>query len=292
MAEVQARVHAPGPSPRRTSRTGQILLVVVLSIYALIVLFPLLIVLVPTFQTVQESSQGILTPPSQLNFQNYARAWERSNFPRALGNSVLITGGTLIISIAFGGLAAFPMGIRGNRRVYRIGFFFFLVGLMLPFQSVMIPLYVMMTTQLRLTNTYIGVILVYAAMTLPLTIFFYSQFIKTIPRELEEASLMDGCGYFRMYWQVFFPLLRPITAAIVIQNLIFLWNDLLVPLILISDDALKPIMPSVYVFFGTYYNRWNEAFSVLVLAAIPFIVLFLLLQKQFIRGLSQGAVKG
>lgn len=265
---------------------------ILLVVYCLVILFPLLIVLVPTFQTVQESSQGILTMPSRLNLENYVNAWRRSRFGRALMNSVLITGTTIAATLTIGGLAAFPIGIRGKRLIHKVAFFFFILGMMLPFQSIMIPLYVMMTTQLKLTDTYIGVILVYTAMTLPLTIFFYSQFIRTVPSELEEASRMDGCSFFRMYWQVYFPLLTPVTAAIVIQNLIFLWNDLLVPLVMISDNSIKPIMPAVYVFFGTYYNRWNEAFAVLVIAAIPFIVLFLLMQRQFVRGLSRGAIKG
>ena len=156
----------------------------------------------------------------------------------------------------------------------------------------MIPLYVLMGRTLKLTNTYIGTILVYVAMTLPITIFFYSQFIKRIPREMEEAAVIDGCGYFRMFFTIFFPLLKPITSAVIIQNMIFLWNDLLVPLILIDKTQMKPIMPKVYMFFGQYYNQWNLAFSVLVLGAIPFLFLFLVLQENFIKGLSAGAVKG
>jgi raffinose/stachyose/melibiose transport system permease protein len=209
-----------------------------------------------------------------------------------LRNSVVLTGCTIVINILIGSIAAFPMAIRERNRVFKSAFYIFLVGLMLPFQAIMIPLYVLMGRVLRLTNTFTGTILVYVAMTLPITVFFFSQFIKTIPKEMEEASVMDGCGYLRMFYQIFFPLLKPITSAVVIQNMIFLWNDLLIPLIMIDKTALKPIMPRVYMFFGQYYNQWNLAFSVLVLAAIPFLLLFLLLQEQFIKGLSSGAVKG
>lgn len=273
-------------------RINKTILYIVLGIYALLIMFPMLVVLVPTFQTVQESSRGILTKPSSFNFNNYKKAWEQSKFHVALGNSILITGVTLVINIVLGSIAAFPLAIRSENKFFKTIFYVFLIGLMLPFQAVMIPLYVMMSKYLRLVDTYTGTILVYVAMTLPITVFFFSQFIKTIPKELEEAAVLDGSGYLRMFYVIFFPLLKPITAAVVIQNMIFLWNDLLVPLILIYKTSMKPIMPRVYVFFGQYYNQWNLAFSVLVLGAIPFLLLFLLLQEQFIKGLSSGAVKG
>jgi raffinose/stachyose/melibiose transport system permease protein len=268
------------------------ILYVVVVAYAAIILFPMLIVLVPTFQTVQESSQGILKFPKVLRFNNYVAAWNQSGFLRALKNSVIITATTIVINVMIGSLAAFPMAIREKKRVFRVSFYLFLIGLMLPFQAIMIPLYVLMGRVLKLTNTYIGTILVYVAMTLPITVFFFSQFIKTVPKEMEEASLIDGCGYLRMFYVIFFPLLTPITSAVIIQNMIFLWNDLLIPLIMIDKTALKPIMPRTYMFFGQYYNKWNLAFSVLVLAAIPFLILFLALQERFIKGLSSGAVKG
>jgi len=279
-------------SKRRKMNALRIARFALIALYAALILFPLLVVLVPTFQTVQESSQGILTLPKQLSFNNYAEAWKQSGFLRALKNSLIITGATIILNILIGSLAAFPMAIRESRPLFRFAFYLFLVGLMLPFQAIMIPLYVMMGRVLKLTNTYIGTILVYVAMTLPITVFFFSQFIKTIPKEMEEASVIDGCGYLRMFSVIFFPLLKPITSAVIIQNMIFLWNDLLIPLIMIDKTPLKPIMPRVYMFFGQYYNKWNLAFSVLVLAAIPFLLLFLLLQEQFIKGLSSGAVKG
>lgn len=278
--------------PARDSRRWKAVLYTVLVLYAILILFPLLIVIIPTFQTVQESSRGVLGIPSHFNFQNYVDAWNQSHFLRALRNSLIITGITLVLNILLGSVAAFPIAIRPDRAVFKVSYYVFIVGLMLPFQAVMIPLYVLMGRSLKLTNTFPGTILVYLAMTMPLTVFFFSQFIKTVPREMEEASILDGCGYLRMFFQIFFPLLRPITAAIVIQNMIFLWNDLLVPLLLIDNDILKPIMPMVYVFFGTYYNKWNLAFSVLVLGALPFLLLYLALQEQFIKGLSSGAVKG
>jgi raffinose/stachyose/melibiose transport system permease protein len=270
----------------------KVLLYAVLVLYGILILFPLLIVVIPTFQTVQESSRGILSIPSHFNLHNYVDAWNQSHFTRALRNTLIIVGLTLVLNILLGSLAAFPIAIRSHRPVFKASYYVFIVGLMLPFQAVMIPLYVLMGRTLKLTNTFPGVILVYLAMTMPLTVFFFSQFIKTVPREMEEASILDGCGYLRMFFKIFFPLLRPITAAIIIQNMIFLWNDLLVPLLLIDNDILKPIMPMVYIFFGTYYNKWNLAFSVLVLGALPFLLLFLALQEQFIKGLSSGAVKG
>ena len=279
-------------SARKRQRMYNVIRIIVLCFITFSLLFPVLIAIMPTFQTVQEASRGVFYWPSNWNFDNYREAWALSNFPRSFKNSLIISGGTATITIILGGLAAFPMGIRGNRKVFRISFFVFIIGMMLPFQSIMIPLHVMMSRWLGLTNTYVGPIAVYVSMTLPLTVFFYSQFIRSMSRELEEAAVVDGCGYLKMYWKIFFPLLKPVTSAILIQNMLFLWNDLLVPLILINRPQLQPIMPMVFQFFGTYSNRWNLAFSVLMMAAIPFLLVFLALQKHFIHGMSVGAVKG
>jgi len=275
-----------------TKRRNAILRYTVLTIYAVLIIIPILVMIFPTFQTQREASQGIFTMPSSWNFNNYIEAWKQSEFHVALMNSVIITVSSICINIFIGSLAAFPIGLRRQSRTMRRTFYLFLLGLMLPFQSIMIPLYIMMSRHLHLTNTRIGCIIVYVAMTLPLTVFFYSQFISSVPKEMEEAAVVDGCGYFRMFWQIYFPLLRPTTAALIIQHMLLVWNDLLVPLVLIDDTAVKPIMARVYMFFGSYYSQWNLAFSVLVLGSLPLLALFLALQKHFIQGMSAGAVKG
>lgn len=271
---------------------SKIILYIFLTVYSFLIIVPMMVAVIPTFQTAQESSRGIFTMPSHFSFDNYKQAWVSSNFPVAFRNSVIISFGTILLNIFLGSLAAFPIGIRRkNKHLQRI-FVVFLVGLMLPFQSVMIPLYTLMGHTLKLSDTYIGIILVYLAMTLPLTVFFYSQFIASIPKEMEEAAVLDGCGYFYMLWKIYFPLLKPVTAAIVIEHILFLWNDLLVPLVLIDSPQKKPLMPTVYMFFGSYSSQYNLAFSVLVLGALPLLLLFIIMQKQFISGMSQGAVKG
>ena len=162
---------------------------------------------------------------------------------------------------------------------------------MIPFQLSMIPLYRMLK-MLHLINTHFGVILIYIALTIPFSIFLYVGFLKGIPKELEESALIDGCGPFRTFAKIVFPLMKPVTASIVITNSLTVWNDFLVPLLYLQARENRTIPVAIFNFTGQYNNNWAMIFAAIVLSALPLVVAFLFLQKHFIKGIVGGAVKG
>lgn len=165
------------------------------------------------------------------------------------------------------------------------------VGLMIPLFVGLTPLYLLLR-DLNLLDTYTGLILAYTALNLPLGIFFYSSFLKSVPLELEEAATLDGCSTWQIYWYVILPLLRPITGTLAMFVTLHVWNDLVYPLLFISDSEKFPITVSVFRFIGTQDIDPTKLFPAAVMATLPLLVMFFLLQKRIVAGITAGAVKG
>jgi raffinose/stachyose/melibiose transport system permease protein len=155
----------------------------------------------------------------------------------------------------------------------------------------MIPLYKIVLT-LRIKNSLIGFGTVYSGLGVSMAIFLYHGFVKGIPMELEEAGIIDGCNDFKVYTHIVFPLLKPISMTICITNLLWIWNDFLLPLIVISDNKKYTLLLSTNTLFGQYSSDWTAILSALILAAIPVVLFYSLFQKQILKGLSDGALKG
>jgi len=261
-----------------------------LVIWSAIVITPLIIVV---FGALKPSSEFLMNPigwPDQVTFKNFANAWKEATLGLAFINSLIVTGITILGLVVFGSAGAYPL----SRRVSPLSnllFIFFISGIMLPFQLAMIPLYQLMNG-LNLTNTHIGVILIYMASTLPFVIFLYTGFLKGIPRELEEAATIDGCGPIRTFVSIIFPLLKPVTATVIITNSLTVWNDFLTPLLFLQEKAFRTIPVAIFTFTGQYNNDWSLIFSSIAISSLPLIIVFLLLQKHFIKGIAGGAVKG
>ncbi len=255
-----------------------------------VVVVPLYILLTVALKSPKELTTNLFGLPQQPLWGNFVKAFQRSNFGQALFSSVLVTASAVAALVLLGASAAYPLARRiahGFRGVY----LFFLAGIMVPFQLAMLPLYKLMLA-LNLINTHLGVICIYTATSLPLTIFLYVGFIKGINHELEEAALIDGCGKLKMFWLIIFPLLSPVTATVIIVNSIFIWNDLLVALLFLQKREARTIPIATFSFIGQYNNDWTAIFSSVVLSILPMLIVFLLLQRYFIKGLSSGAVKG
>jgi raffinose/stachyose/melibiose transport system permease protein len=203
---------------------------------------------------------------------------------------VLITSCTLLGLIVCGAMAAYPLArFTGpwSQRTY----LYFVAGLIVPIQLGLFPLYKEMH-DLELINTYHGVILLYIAINLPFVIFLYTGFIKTVPRELEEAALLDGAGPMQTFWMIVFPLLRPVTATVAITSTLSIWNDFFIPLIFLQRDGMQTLPLAIYNFVGQFNNNWSLIFASVIISSLPLIVLFLILQRYFIKGIAAGAVRG
>ncbi len=269
---------------------SKILFYTLLSAITIFFLFPIYIIFISSIKSQMEIFSSPFSLPTQFQFGNYIRAWEKMKFEVALGNSVFITACSIIGLIFFGSMAAYVCARNGTKLVNVI-FAIFISCIVVPFHTAMTPLVKFMSA-LKLYDSYFSVIMVYIAINLAFTVFLYTGFIKGISLELEEAAIVDGCTRFGIFWRIVFPLLTPITATVAILNSLNVWNDFLIPLLLISSPAKRNIPNALFAFQGQYNNKWDMAFAALILSIIPIVIFYLLLQKKIIKGITQGSVKG
>lgn len=256
-----------------------------------IMLLPIYYLVVTTFKTPAEATMSPLGLPKSLSFANYAQAFEAMNYVRALKNNVIITGFALVFLIIVSSMAAYVIA-RSKHRLVRWMFAIFMVGLIIPFQIAIVPLYKIITG-LSLMNTLTGVILIDVfCINLPLSIFLFKGFIGTVPIELEEAAAIDGYGTFRTFWHIIFPLLKPIVATVAILDALAIWNDFMTPLLFLQDPNKAVLLQEVYKNVGPFSTNWTSFFPMLVLATLPLVVFYLIMQKNIIEGVVAGSVKG
>lgn len=257
---------------------------------AAVIFFPIYFMISISMKTTNEYFRSPMGLPERLYLDNYITAWRIIRFPFALWNSTFVTAVSLVLVILLGALAAFPLSRIRNRLSLAI-YLLFVSGIMLPFQSGMVPLITLLKS-LKLMNTFSGLICVYVATNLAFVVFLYVSFIKSIPRELDESAIIDGCPKFKLFWRIIFPLMKPVTATVIIVTSLGIWNDFLTSFLIIHDQVKRTIPSNAFIFFNKYSTNWGYGFAVLVLAMIPLVALFLALQKHFINGIASGAVKG
>lgn len=253
-------------------------------------LFPLLMALINSFKTNGELLTNVMALPTSLHFENYKRTIEKMHYLRSFGNTVLLAALSVTMMIFFSALAGWRL-CRTKTRLSAIIFSLFVFSMLIPFSSIMIPLYKVILT-LKIKNSLIGLSFVFAGMGVSMAIFLYHGFVKGIPVELEEAAAIDGGSKMKIFFSVVLPLLKPITATICITNVLWVWNDFLLPLIVISDNKKYTLLLSTNTLFGQYSSDWTAILSALILAAIPVILFYAVFQKQILKGIADGAVKG
>jgi hypothetical protein len=275
---------------KRRRKLGGALVHLLLIIGALFWLAPLLLALMNSFKTNGELLTNVLSLPQSLSFENYARTLDKMHYFRSLGNTVLLSGVSVTLIILFSSLAGWKL-CRTKTRLSKFIFGLFVFSMLIPFSSIMIPIYRVILA-LKLKNSLLGLSLVYAGLGVSMAVFLYHGFVKGIPQELEEAAEMDGCGQLQVFRYMVFPLLKPITATVCITNVLWVWNDFLLPLIVISDNKKYTLLLSTNTLFGQYSSDWTAILSALIIAALPVIVFYAFFQKQILRGISEGALKG
>ncbi|WP_138752570.1 carbohydrate ABC transporter permease [Paenibacillus sinopodophylli] len=230
---------------------------------------------------------------SQISFESYRTAFERMHFPQALMNSIILTGISVIFVVLLAAMAAYPMA-RLKTKWSKFLYLFFLSGLVVPSQMVLIPI-VQMINSLHIPTSQYTPILMFITCSLPFSTFLYTGFIRSgVPEEVEEAAHIDGAGLFRRFWLVVFPLLIPVTVSVIITQGVWIWNDYFFNMIFISRAADSPLPLAMLGFLGDQQNptQWNVLFAACFLCALPLLVAFLFLQKYFVGGMTVGAVKG
>ncbi|WP_018750331.1 carbohydrate ABC transporter permease [Paenibacillus sanguinis] len=260
----------------------------ILAIALIIVLVPMGVMITVSLQT--SSSVNPLALPRDPQWSNYVEALRTGNLLPYFSNSILVLVITTAVAIAIAVLAAYGLH-HGRRYKSDVLSTFFLMGMILPAFSGTIPAFLVLR-EIHLLNTHIGLSLIQIASGLALPIFLYVNFFKTVPREIEEAAVVDGCGPWRTFIRIIFPLTLPITATTVIVVAINSWNDFFNPLIYLSSPEMRTLPVGLMAFKSQYNTNWPQMFAGATLVALPIIILYMFVQRFIIKGMVGGAVKG
>lgn len=275
---------------RKKRRIQSILVYTTLILLLLFWLFPILMALMNSFKSNKELLTNVMALPTTLKLDNYFRTFEKMHYLRSFLNTLLLTTLGVGMMIVFSAMAGWRL-CRTKTRLSQIIFALFVFSMLIPFSSIMIPLYKIILI-FHIKNSLIGLSFVYAGFGVSMAIFLYHGFIKGIPFELEEAAAIDGCNKITIFYKIILPMLKPVTVAISISNVLWVWNDFLLPLITLSDNKKYSLLLSTNILFGQYSSDWSAILSALILSAIPVIIFYGIFQRQILKGIGEGAVKG
>lgn len=258
-------------------------------ILALIFCLPLYILIATALKPSADIFSDPMSFPGHPDFGNFATAWndkQTGGLGNAMISSIIITVGSVLVLIVIGSLCAYVISRRPGRLSTTL-YVVFVLGIIIPFQLSVIPVYVLLR-KLDLVGTVLGMIVLWVGLLTPLTVFLYTGFVRALPRDYEEAARMDGARLLRTFALVVFPLLRPVTGSVAILTGLFIWNDFFASLIFLGGSSHQTLPVDVYSFVGDYVTQWNLVFATIIIALLPLLAFFLLAQKQLIRGFSSG----
>ncbi len=273
-------------APRRLA--GIALRYALLLCVSLLVLVPFIMMTLGSLKDGREAAEMTIRLPSTWHFENYVVIFERVRLVRALMNSVVITGFSVLITAFAGASAAFYLG-RVKTRLTGIVSNIFHLGLIAP---IAIVTTIRLLRTLGISGTYLGVILVFSAMNLPFAVFLISGLVQTIPRELDEAAILDGCSPLGLFARVVAPLLTPVIVTAEIIVFMAVWNSFMIPLYFLNHSAKWTMPLTVYGFFGQFLSDWHLVLADLVVTALPVLIVYIIAQRHVISGMAAGAVKG
>ncbi len=252
---------------------------------ALVVGFPVYVLVNLAVRRSSDTSSPI-APTTSPTVDNFTQAWQQGGLGGALVNSVLVTAGSVVIVLAVSALAAYPLA-RATARWSRWTFLLIMLGLVLPFQLAALPLYQTMR-DLGLLGTPWALILFYSGLQVPFTTFLYVGFLRALPRDFEDAALIDGCTPLRAFRYVVFPMLKPVTVTALVLNAVIVWNDFFTPLLYLSGSEQQTVPVAIAGFVGQYVSEWNLIFAALVISIVPILVVYFALQRSIINGFAGG----
>jgi len=260
-------------------------------VYAGLAVFlsPFLIVILNSLKKTQHFIENPVAWPDPARFSNYVDAFEKMNYLRGFANTLLITVLSVLAIILFSSMTGY-LFVRFDWKVNKVLFFVMLAAMTVPFQVIMIPL-VMIYGNLGLLDSKAILIFMYMGFGVPLGVFTFHGFIKGISYELEESSFIDGSSRIRTFFQIVFPLLRPVVVTLVVLDVLWVWNDYLLPSLVLLSPANRTLPLSTYAFFSTYSVDYGPLMAGLIMTIIPILVLYVILQDHVIKGISEGALK-
>ncbi|MBP5159812.1 MAG: carbohydrate ABC transporter permease [Lachnospiraceae bacterium] len=276
-------------------RTGRILLNILAIVLGLIHLFPVYIVIVNSFKNRAELYESALALPKEFTFEYYGNAMEKMNFLNSFKNSLIVTVVSIAIIVVLSSMTAWML-VRVRNKLSKVLFMVFIATMLIPFQTLMMPLmqelgFFRDALGIQMMDTIGGLIYANVGFGASMAVFLYHGFIKSVPVSLEEAATIDGCNKFKTFWRIVFPILKPTTMTVIILDVIWIWNDYLLPSLILSSKANRTIPLSTASFFGQFTIQWNMSMAGLTLTIIPVIIFYLSAQKYIVKGVAAGAVK-
>ena len=291
---VEAKVKSADEIKNDKGGKSSIVMTILLVLGCVTILFPLYMTIIIAFKSPSEMTNdinGALSLPQSFSFDNFAEAMRVTDFWHSLGNSVIITAATIILSLVIHSMAGYSIGRNMNRKKgFKMIYFYIVSGMFVPFAILMMPL-VKQTANLGLDNM-AGVVILYTVFYMPMNVMLYSGYMKNVPMAMEEAADMDGASAWRTYWTIIFPMMKPMHATVAVLTALGTWNDVMTPLVIMSglDNVTLPLAQlNFQTQFGTNYNL---AFASYLLALLPIVIFYIICQKQIIGGVANGAVKG
>lgn len=268
--------------------------VTILLILGLItVIFPLYLTVVIAFKKPSEmtnSISGILSLPKSWSLENFAEAMQVTDFWHSLGNSILITVITVVISIILHSMIGYAIGRnKGKSKFYKFAYLYIVSGMFVPFAILMMPL-VKQTSQMGIANA-VGVVVCYVVFYMPMNVLLYSGYLTNIPIALEEAARVDGASTWKTYWSIIFPIMKPMHATVAVLTALGTWNDVMTPLVIMSGSGMNTLPLAQLTFQTQFGTNYNLAFASYLLALLPILIFYLICQKQILNGVVNGAVK-
>ena len=276
---------------KKRLKPAKLALQLVMLAVCLVYLLPIYIIFNYAFKTKKELYLGSpLALPSSLNFENYLKAFEKLSMQTTFINTLVYTVVSVVILAFLCGAAAWAIA-RCRHKFFKFCYIYFVVGILIPYQALFLPIYII-GYKLNLTNTRYGMIFMYIATGISFGIFLMNSFMSTVPLELEESSRIDGCSVYGTYFRIVLPLLSPAMATLVIMEAFQIWNDYLLASLYVSKKQLKTLTVAISSLFSAQTSDYTTAMAAIVCSVLPIAVLFIALQKYFIKGITVGAVKG
>lgn len=268
---------------------NKVIIFTVCALLFMLYVFPFILILINSFKTRLEVVADPLSLPQSFDFSNYIEAFQTMNYGSAVINSLIITTVSVIVIILFSSMLAYFL-VRYNWKINKIIFMALVASMIIPFQSVMIP-FVTIFGNIGLLNSRGMLIYFYLGFGISMATFMFHGFIKSIPIELEEAAIIDGANRFQVFFKVVLPMLKPTTATIAILDVLWVWNDFLLPSLVLVNDNVRTLPLSTFYFFGKYTANYNVAMAALVLVLLPVLIFYFVMQKRIIAGVVDGAIK-
>ena len=280
----------------RNSTGKKIIQNVLLMAFCILYLFPIYLILTNSFKSRSEMYESMVALPAKLTAKYYESALGKMNFAISIKNSLILTIISIAVLVILCSMTAW-MFVRSGNKLSNALFAILVATMLIPFQTIMMPLMQEMNwignhLGIQMTDTIPGLIFMYTGFGAGMGVFLYHGFVSSIPVSLEEAAIIDGCSTWSVFWKIVFPMLKPTTMTVIILDVIWIWNDYLLPSLTLKAKANRTIPISTAKFFGQYTISWNEAMAALVVTIIPVAIFYLACQKYIIKGVAAGAVKG